>query len=493
MHKKLSLCLLLASSFAHAAEGENLDDLLQGFDEPVATQPAANDGDASLDAVLEGFAEEPASANGDSALDAVLGGFDDQAPATVNETTSKPASPFNSSLTLRASTTYNIDHDAPAAGKTDYRGLSRARLQLSPEIRWKMDNGWRGLASASFFYDASYEINGRSQYTDQVLDENESEAELRELYIQGSLTPNLDLKLGRQIVAWGKSDSLRVVDVLNPLDRRETGMVDIEDLRLPLTMAKADYYFGDWQLSGILIPEIRFNKNAPYGSDFYPSPSAPSPEVIPSSSLDNMEYAMALSGRFHGWDLSLHAAHIINDSFHIDAGPPKTLQHSELDMLGMAFTAVSGSFLYKAEMAHFDGLKFQHGGDNEFSRLDVMLGVDYSGIKNTTLTLEVIDQYLLNYQAALKQQPDDTEEHEGAIAFRYTQTFMHERLELTFLLALSGDMGEGGGFYRPQASYDLSDNINITGGGIFYEGGDSSFFNALEDNDRLFLELKYEL
>ena len=61
-------------------------------------------------------------------------------------------------------------------------------------------------------------------------------------------------------MVWGKSDNLRVTDVLNPLDNREPGLVDIEDLRLPTTMTKLDLYLGDWNLSGMVVHEVRFNK-----------------------------------------------------------------------------------------------------------------------------------------------------------------------------------------------------------------------------------------
>lgn len=105
-----------------------------------------------------------------------------------------------------------------------------------------------------------------------VLNDYESDTEFREIFIRGKINPRLDLKVGRQIVVWGKSDNFRVVDVLNPPDLREPGLVDIENLRLPSCKSRLDYYQGDWSLSGLAIHEIRFDKLPPYGSDFYPFP-----------------------------------------------------------------------------------------------------------------------------------------------------------------------------------------------------------------------------
>jgi len=62
------------------------------------------------------------------------------------------------------------------------------------------------------------------------------------------------------VVVWGRSDTIRVTDVLNPIDNRRPGMVDIEDLRLPVAMAKLDYFVGDWRVTPIAILEQRFQK-----------------------------------------------------------------------------------------------------------------------------------------------------------------------------------------------------------------------------------------
>ena len=70
---------------------------------------------------------------------------------------------------------------------------------------------------------------------------------------------------------WGRSDTLRVLDVLNPVDNREPGLLDLVDLRLPVGMAKLSYYpHPGWSVTGIAIPEIRFSLDPPFGSDFFP-------------------------------------------------------------------------------------------------------------------------------------------------------------------------------------------------------------------------------
>ena len=155
------------------------------------------------------------------------------------------------SLTLGSS--YNYSQTTPLPGKPDYRGLSRLRVKILAGLEITLPHQWKSKITGDGFYNFAYLIKGRNQFTKEFLDQQEKELKLGEAYLQGALLPNFDLKLGRQIVVWGKSDNIRITDVLNPLDNREPGMVDIEDLRLPVTMTRLDYDFGSWELSSILM------------------------------------------------------------------------------------------------------------------------------------------------------------------------------------------------------------------------------------------------
>jgi hypothetical protein len=41
------------------------------------------------------------------------------------------------------------------------------------------------------------------------------------------------------------------------------------------------------------------------------------------------------------------------------------------------------------------------------------------------------------------------------------------------------------------AEYDLTDTIELTGGVVFYKSGDLPRFKNVGENDRLYLEIKY--
>ena len=438
----------------------------------------------SLDDALSGFDETPPAATANE-LDAVLGGFDD-APASATESSEQETQRPALRLSGIAAVDAVVVPNGARVGSADYSGVSSLQASLLLELEGELLSGWKGFASAYAAYDLAYSLNGRSDYPANVIDELESELELRELFIQGSASNALDIIFGRQIVTWGKSDNLRVVDVINPMDRREPGMVDIEDLRLPLTMTRLDYYRGAWNLQALIIHEIRFDKLPLAGGEFLPDAVA-MPRNEPDSNIDNSEMALALNGRFSGWDLSLYAARLYNDQAHLEQGQ---LIHARLTMLGSALNLAQGNWLYKAELAHFDGLEF-FALDNSTQRSDLLLGVEYSGLSDAQLSFEVVHRHLHDFNAAMRSVPDDAREDEVQWALRFQRDLMNTQLQLTALISALGWSGDDGAFQRLSVDYEVDENWSWRAGVVNYSKGDRQLYKNIEDQDRVFGELRY--
>jgi len=452
--------------------------------------------------VLEGFEDEPKDVKKSKPDDDFLDGFDDdikkdkpELPPELQKDKIKP-SVFSLNGDVELGASYNFAHDKPEGNETDWRGLSRLRAKLNLELDVKFSSSWQARISGKGAYDFAYSIKGRDEFTDDVLDNYEKELELGETYIQGSLTKSLDVKIGRQIVVWGKSDSIRVTDVLNPLDIREPGLTDIEDLRLQVAMSRLDYYIGDWSLTGIAIHEIRFNKSPEYGSDFYPGSQPPPHEDKPDSCCKNTEYAAAINGIFSGWDISFYWADYYNDTpvmELIPAGPPPQIQlkHARLKMFGVAFNAAVGNWLLKTEAAYIDGFEFFNTPYKDYSRTDVLAGIEYSGFKDTTMSIEAVNRNINDFDEALELTPDNVQEDEFQWVFRLTRDFLNDTLTLTLIASTYGATGQDGAFQRFSAEYDVTDSIEIAGGVVLYQSGDLARFRNIGDNDRLFCEIKY--
>lgn len=394
---------------------------------------------------------------------------------------------------LKLGITDNISHNKPDTGDTDWRGLSSLKTEIHLEYNGQNEKiKWHIGGKTS--YDAAFRINGRKEYTKDVLDVYESDFDLEKIYMTGMLTDRLGLTLGRQIVVWGKSDNIRVTDVLNPLDIREYGYADMEDIRLPVAMVRFDLSFQRLNLSAMILPEIRFNESSPFGSDYYPFETPPPNEDIPADRLSNAEYALAVNGYFSGWDLSLYYADIYNDTAHLELAPltsQPVLKHARLTMLGSSVNAAHGDWIFKCEGAIFSGIHYFNVADHSFSRTDVLVGFDYSGLSDTTLTLESAYRRIARFRSVIGKTPDNAEKNLLETILRFHRTWLNDTLSMTCLATWFGEKAEKGAYYRVSGEYGLSDNLEISLGIICYRKGDLPLFKEIGQNDRLYGQIKY--
>jgi hypothetical protein len=534
------------------AQDEDLDAVLEGFESDAPADGAGDD----LDDVLGGF-DDDAEGSDDEDLDDALEGFDDE-PTSPSSGAAESAQAerfwdLTGSVSLGAA--YNlcphyasVGPDPTAQNGTYWGNLQRLRLRGDLQLDVALPFDWKGRAQGFVFYDYAYAIHGKSNYTDVVLDEYEFWGEVLDLWVQGSVTSWLDLKLGRQVVNWGRSDTLRVTDVLNSLNNRDPGLTDIENLRLPSTMAKIDAYWGAWTFSAIVIPEIRFDYDPPPGHDFFPfidfaDIPDPLPPLTKALILDFLqaggggnatipreatqrvdqwgsapEYAGSITGIFSGWDVSLYVARIYQNrttpiiSLPSFSAPQFFTDDDRVTMVGAGGNYTTGSWLLKAEIAWFDELDYAFlqpvpytlagviaqtelpyaVNTTQLSRLDWMAGVEYYGLTDVTVALELAHRYVMDYDPLLQYLPNYVYEQNVEIALRISSDLMNDRLHLTALgLVLVNEQGFFGSTIRLQAGYELMDGLLLEGGLLYFVGSDFVPFDTWEDNDRLFLKLKY--
>ncbi|RLC24137.1 MAG: hypothetical protein DRH21_05965 [Deltaproteobacteria bacterium] len=106
--------------------------------------------------------------------------------------------------------------------------------------------------------------------------------EIREAYVQifGFLSPKLDLKIGRQRIAWGTADKLNPTDNLNPYDLED--VLDFGRHRGSDAIS-FDYYFNsEFSLQGAYIPFFQ-PANMPIG--VFAEALTPSMEMPPGMTL----------------------------------------------------------------------------------------------------------------------------------------------------------------------------------------------------------------
>jgi len=419
-------------------------------------------------------------------LDEAFDGFDDAPLIPTQEenctqTMKKGVSFFegvSGSVSFQANDAYH--------GTSPDDHLNSLKTSLFLDYEHKFENGWKLKTNAKWYYDAIYDLRDKP-YSEDERKENQHETELFDAYIEGSLSDNLDVKLGRQVVVWGRSDTIRITDVLNPIDNRKPAMVDIEDLRLPVAMVKVDYFVGDWRLTPMVILEQRFSKNPPFGSAFNPMPE---PSVVEEHPSDPT-YAFSLGAEFSGWDINFYVSRLYDDAgYYSVVDNLLTHIHKKVTMYGAASNILWGSWLFKGEVAYFDGLHYTTTQEKTFSRTDTLLGVEYNGIADTRINYDISLRHFNTYDNRLIEEDfiagEDTYQH----ALRIGRDFMHATLSVNYLLSLYGKRCDEGGYQRVWLEYALVDGVNLSGGVVDYIGG-SKLFDSIENNDMLFMELSY--
>jgi hypothetical protein len=427
----------------------------------------------TLDDALEGFDEEPVPMVNSQAK--IENKEKNSLGIQRRETFSSSIEGITGKLTEQTAFSYN--DDAP------HDNFSSLKSALLLDYEHKFDNGFKVKTNAKAYYDAIYSIRGRNKYSKDELHELESEVELFDAYVEGSLTENLDMKLGRQVVVWGRSDTIRITDVLNPLDNRRPGMVDIEDLRLPVAIVKFDYFVGDWRITSMTMVEQRFSKNPPTASAFNKSPQG-----LPSNEhYHDVSPALSIGAEFSGWDVNFYAANIRDDTGYFENGK---LQHDKVKMFGTALNVLNGSWLLKGELAHFDGLKYTTTTNIEFKRTDALLGVEYNGIADTLIAYDASIRKVHDYDNRLKQGLLAVNENTYQHAFRVSSDFMNATVKVNYLISLFGSKLDEGGFQRAWFKYDIADAIYANVGFVDYISG-SNRFDAISNNDMAFLDVTY--
>ncbi len=364
---------------------------------------------------------------------------------------------------------------------------------------------WAMYDLAYDIYPTSYREQVRNHYRSNFTGDDVFQHTLREAYFDVYLD-FMDIRLGRQQVVWGEAVGLRITDVVNPQDFREFILDDFVDSRIPLWMAKLDFYLSNWTFTVLWIPFFEPNQTALSGSDWewtFNRPNvSPGLTVVtndpdePGIALENGEVGVRMAGLLGGWNLSASYLYTWDDTptRHSNFDPATfsltfDQRHHRTHVAGLTLANVFGPFVVHGELSHNIGKRFNtadHNDDDgvvEKQFLFYMLGVDYK-----------ISDYLLNLQFIQKvifDHDDDMFEDQvqNFISLWVQAKYFNETLRPE-LLAIYGP-NDGSWWIRPKLVYDFTDYLAGSLGADILIGGPMSFIGQFDENDRLFVELKY--
>ena len=327
--------------------------------------------------------------------------------------------------------------------------------------------------------------------------------ELREAFLDLRFG-GLDVRAGRQIIAWGRADGVNPTDNLSGHDL--TLLVpDDADRRLGSTAVRASYYLGDLSLTGVWLPEFRGHEFA------LPAPPPLVAFVREDDHWPGDQWAVRVEHTGHtvDWSVSYFRGKDMAPDLSVDvaATPKILLSHHRLRVLGGDMTANLGRFGLRAEGAYVETEDTQ--GADPFTKnpfVFIVAGADrtWGGLLN--LNVQYLLQYVLDdpeaglqtgihddfaslvttQQAILNSQTRRTQH--GA-SFRIAYKWLHETLEAE--VAAAAYAGPRGATMRPKVVYAITDDWKAILGAEVFRGDAASRFGLLRPNSVGYLELRW--
>ncbi|MBC8526710.1 MAG: hypothetical protein H8D22_07615 [Candidatus Cloacimonetes bacterium] len=326
--------------------------------------------------------------------------------------------------------------------------------------------------------------------------------ELREAFID-YFADNWDVRIGRQLIIWGKADGLAITDIISPKDYTEFIAQDFDDIRLPVDALKWRLLFEQANIEFLWLPvfkpAILPSPDLPWAFKFeYPQNFQVIFEepIEPDLTLKNSEVGGKLSFYLHGIDFAFSSFYTWDDlpTIHKTISTGDTIvihyypEHHRLTFIGVEFSRPLGDFILRGEGAFYKDKYFEPAdilSESLFKKnsLDWLLGIDWTPGNYWMITAQLADDFILNYNNAIKN-----DEHTMLATLHISKKFLRQTLELS-AMGYYG-INDKDFFVRTGVDYALTDELHILSG-IDIFGGNKGIFGQFDNNDEVWIKAKY--
>jgi hypothetical protein len=321
----------------------------------------------------------------------------------------------------------------------------------------------------------------------------------------------LDLRVGRQIVAWGKADLVNPTDNLSPRDF--TDPLESDDERLGVWGVRPRLQLGGVLWEGAVVPVFTSSVlpfESPRWSPPFP-PQIPNPfnpgqsipvgyEVLatqkPAKTLGNMQYAAKVSGSVRGWDLSASYFHGWEDV-------PRVRRELNISNAGTFTVRISPEILPKQAVGGDVATvvrSFTVRGEAAYILPDPLNGPHYFqyviGAERTVGDMMAAGGTFLLVQWIHTVLPGDFVP--APLDFNYifqksTTVRVQRNLSAAAQVVVEGlyEWATEGYYVQPAASYRFGDHVRLEGFVDLLGGSPSGFFGIYEQNKRVQFRVRY--
>lgn len=307
-----------------------------------------------------------------------------------------------------------------------------------------------------------------------------------------------DLRLGRQVIAWGRADGINPTDNLTPRDY--TVLLPFDD----------DQRFGTTALLLNTYPSRDITVTLFATPFFEPSkfplpPGAPVIDHTPARTAPASELAVKLNKTGGNLDWSVSYFHGYRPLPYVQPlGAALELYYPRIDVIGADFAHNFGRFGVRGEMAYTLPEQRTAADPNTTNpRLFWVMGIDRTFFDNLTLNLQVFERWMQNYRnpmeladpaaraAATENAVIDGQASRisNGLTFRINDKWLNDTLEAEIFTV--ANFAHSNYFVRPQVSYSFNDHLKGTVGGEIYRGPGDTQYGLLRPDSGAFAELRY--
>lgn len=324
--------------------------------------------------------------------------------------------------------------------------------------------------------------------------------DLREGYLERSVG-DVDLKIGRRILVWGRADKINPTDVWSVRDLTLIA-TDDEDQRLGAVAAQADWHLGPISLIGVWQPEWR--------APIFPFPPLPAGIAARAFSPSHAEgqFGFKVDHSGSGVDWSLSYARVIDKTpdLRLESSTILDFVYHPMEMLGADAAVPVGQYGLRGEVAYKRQL--QRGialSATKYDDLFLVAGVERTFYGEFNVNVQYLYQHNYGFQdpaavadprMRLLTTQNDLATNQFARDMNGLSIHIIDRLLNETLSAELGGavwFGRGGGTMQPKVSYAVSDRLQVIVGGQIFFGPWNGFFGEFHESTAVFAEGRWGL
>jgi hypothetical protein len=312
-----------------------------------------------------------------------------------------------------------------------------------------------------------------------------------------------DLRLGRQIVPWGRADGINPTDNLTPRDY--TLLLPFEeDQRFGVTAAKLDAFLSQEHTLTVFATPFFEPARVPL-----PATAGGVIERRPADTLSNTKVGVRLDKTGEGidWSVSWFRGFSLLPSLRVAGSDPAAalaLDYDRITVLGADVARNYGRFGFRGEIAYVDTAD-DAGTDaaTKNAYLHWIVGVDRTFLANLNVNLQFFQRRVRDHR-----DPEDIADpverdtalmnalvdgQRDAIAngftFRVSNKWRNDTLEAEIFGVVNTTRHDR--LLRPLVTYAITDHWKATVGADIYHGARDTQYGSLSRNRGAFLELRY--